>query len=640
MQSVSPGTVAAAATAAAAPPKTCTSNRPAHLVFRDTDVNFAFTEQAEKEEVAALSIRDVVQLESDLRGITSGVDRMAILRNDTGHAAHLLRRLEEAIEAISPENKAAYLQAQLQCPHLVNDPERRLIFLDRDDNNPSEAAARFVDYWEVRLKCFGAHRAFLPMTLDGAMRGQESVLRRGLVCLLPARDAAGRAIVMLQPGRRDFDVVSPEQEAMAKMYILEAALEDPEVRKRGVVVVVNGKGVEKRHYNLYLMRLLTSVCNCVPFHLRALHLCHPSAVGYYVLFPVLKSFVGKHIRRRFKIHRGSDEQIIMILDGFRLPKRCVPADLGGDLRVDTDAFIAERRMKEREIAITAAPYAPAAAPMVVPAPAAASPAHVGVGQDIPIAHAQENFAVANVPNAKRIRTDYNSTPDSVDTNNTASTATSGTSGTSRTSASSSSSSSSSTATKPTGKRMTYADDRMKKAVELRLANPKMKLKDALEQGGFVFGVFDDAGEEVDAGDGVRLTQRKNQLSRRLRLAKQKKGESPKPTQQRQEKSGEPHQTQMQLQAQVEAQNQGMMQQQLQQPAQVQMLQQPNSQAMGQQSLVPGIGQLNSLATGSLVPMQLPPMPSLALGNNLFGLLGGSNVTDGNGETDPTHRAIG
>ena len=71
-----------------------------------------------------------------------------------------------------------------------------------------------------------------------------------------------------------------------------------------------------------------------------------------------------------------------------------------------------------------------------------------------------------------------------------------------------------------------------------------------------------------------------------------------------------------------------------------MLQQPNSQAMGQQSLVPGIGQLNSLATGSLVPMQLPPMPSLALGNNLFGLLGGSNVTDGNGETDPTHRAIG
>ena len=102
MQSVSPET--------ATSPDTC-SNRAAHLVFRDTDVNFAFTEQAEKEEVAALSIRDVVQLESDLRGITSGVDRMAILRNDTGHAAHLLRRLEEAIEAISPENKAAYLQA-------------------------------------------------------------------------------------------------------------------------------------------------------------------------------------------------------------------------------------------------------------------------------------------------------------------------------------------------------------------------------------------------------------------------------------------------------------------------------------------------------------------------------------------------
>ena len=62
--------------------------------------------------------------------------------------------------------------------------------------------------------------------------------------------------------------------------------------------------------------------------------------------------------------------------------------------------------------------------------------------------------------------------------------------------------------------------------------------------------------------------------------------------------------------------------------------------MTEQNLVPGIGQLNSLATGSLVPMQLPPMPSLPLGNNLFGLLGGSNVTDGNGETDLTQRAVG
>ena len=636
MQSISPETAA---------PDTSCSNRPAHLVFRDTDVNFAFTDQAEKEEVAALSIRDVVQLESDLRGITSGVDRMSILRqNDANQAAFLLQRLDKALEAIPPENKAAYLQAQLQCPHLVNDPDRRLIFLDRDDNNPVEAAARFVDYWQIRLKCFGAHRAFLPMTLEGAMRGQESVLRRGLVCLLPVRDAAGRAIVMLQPGRRDFDVISPEQEAMAKFYIMEAALEDPEVRKRGIVVLVNGRGVEKRHYNLYLMRLLTSVCNCVPFHLRALHLCHPSAVGYYVLFPVLKSFVGKHIRRRFKIHRGTDEEIVMILDGFRLPKRCVPVDLGGDLQVDTNAFIVERLAKERGIinttaaaaaAAAAAACAPAAGPMVVPAPAAASPAHVGlvVGHDLPIAHAQGNFAVANaVPNAKRIRTDHSGTPDSVDTNitaNTASTATSGTSGTSRTSASSSS-----TATKPTGKRMTYADDRMKKAVELRLANPKMKLKDALEQGGFVFGVLDDAGEEVDAGDGVRLTQRKNQLSRRLRLAKQKKGESPKPSQQYCEKNGEPQPQPQQLQAQLQAQNQ------VQQPAQVQMQQQLNPQAMGQQNLVPGIGQFNSLATGSLVPMQLSPMPSPALGNHLNYLLGGSNVTDGNGETDPTQRAIG
>jgi hypothetical protein len=65
------------------------------------------------------------------------------------------------------------------------------------------------------------------------------------------------------------------------------------------------------------------------------------------------------------------------------------------------------------------------------------------------------------------------------------------------------------------------DPRMHRSVAARLENPDMALLDALRQGGFLFPV-DACGHDstlVDA-DNVTLGQRKNQLSRRLRLARQ------------------------------------------------------------------------------------------------------------------------
>jgi hypothetical protein len=64
------------------------------------------------------------------------------------------------------------------------------------------------------------------------------------------------------------------------------------------------------------------------------------------------------------------------------------------------------------------------------------------------------------------------------------------------------------------------DPRMHRAVSARLVNPNMGLFDALLAGGFDFP--HDAEHDANAtdSDGVTLGQRKNQLSRRLRLARQ------------------------------------------------------------------------------------------------------------------------
>lgn len=72
------------------------------------------------------------------------------------------------------------------------------------------------------------------------------------------------------------------------------------------------------------------------------------------------------------------------------------------------------------------------------------------------------------------------------------------------------------------------DPRMHKAVEARLKNPRLSLLEALQIGGFEFHFDKDASYDKD---NTLLSQRKNQLSRRIRLFKQsqQKKETPSET---------------------------------------------------------------------------------------------------------------
>ena len=71
----------------------------------------------------------------------------------------------------------------------------------------------------------------------------------------------------------------------------------------------------------------------------------------------------------------------------------------------------------------------------------------------------------------------------------------------------------------------HGDPRMHRAVAARLLNPELSLLEALLDGGFVFPEGTEGTGKSDRSvfdtDGVLLCQRKNQLSRRLRLAKKR-----------------------------------------------------------------------------------------------------------------------
>ena len=69
------------------------------------------------------------------------------------------------------------------------------------------------------------------------------------------------------------------------------------------------------------------------------------------------------------------------------------------------------------------------------------------------------------------------------------------------------------------------DPRMHRAVAARLKNPQLSLLEALLQGGFRFPNLSEGNNsgglngQISDTDNIQLCQRKNQLSRRLRLAK-------------------------------------------------------------------------------------------------------------------------
>ena len=76
------------------------------------------------------------------------------------------KQIENAIEAMDSNEKAAYLRALKVAPHLVDHEAPPSWFLQFERYDAWAAAKRWVSYWEQRSEIFG-ERAFLPMSQSG-----------------------------------------------------------------------------------------------------------------------------------------------------------------------------------------------------------------------------------------------------------------------------------------------------------------------------------------------------------------------------------------------------------------------------------------------------------------------------------------
>lgn len=75
--------------------------------------------------------------------------------------------------------------------------------------------------------------------------------------------------------------------------------------------------------------------------MSAFHVCHPPTF-FRLVFPILKLFLGERLRKRIRIHSGSEEDVLKDLEKFGLTKDVLPSELGGDIVLDYQAWLASR----------------------------------------------------------------------------------------------------------------------------------------------------------------------------------------------------------------------------------------------------------------------------------------------------------
>lgn len=148
---------------------------------------------------------------------------------------------------------------------------------------------------------FGQDKAFLPMTLDGALKDDHISLGVGFARLVvPAKDPAGRSIIFADPSKLDSTKYDRESMVRATWYVMHAALESVDAQKMGVVMVAYPKHVHITQVDRKLMKLnMESIKGCIPVRLAAFQICHPPEI-FSIIFPLIKLFLGE-VRSLFSL---------------------------------------------------------------------------------------------------------------------------------------------------------------------------------------------------------------------------------------------------------------------------------------------------------------------------------------------------
>ena len=214
------------------------------------------------------------------------------------------------------------------------------------------AAARYARYWDKRVEVFGPVSAFLPLTLDQAVRHDRAALECGFVRVVdqPHPHSDQRTCIFIDPSKQDRTKYARDSMVRAFWYVVHRVLlEDELVQKKGMIFIGFPHHAKFSQFDKQLIRqVLGSIQGCLPVRLSAFHLCHPPAFFRLLVFPIIHVFMSPRTRKRFLVHSGTTEHVLEQLEtNFGLTKADLPKEIGGDRVLDGKTWLAERALAGR-----------------------------------------------------------------------------------------------------------------------------------------------------------------------------------------------------------------------------------------------------------------------------------------------------
>uniref|UniRef100_A0A7S4IZC4 CRAL-TRIO domain-containing protein n=1 Tax=Odontella aurita TaxID=265563 RepID=A0A7S4IZC4_9STRA len=184
------------------------------------------------------------------------------------------------------------------------------------------------------------------MTLCGTMSDDTIALSSGFLHLMTAWDAFGRAIIFADPSKHHATIYSRESMLRVFWYLIHVATEDPVIRRRGVVFMMYPRHGAWHQFDASLFRSMAMLgfkymCPMT----RAVHLCHPGHM-FHIINPILKFIFDGRLRKRFKVHIGTEEAVLSNLRGFGLARDILPSELGGRVHLNQIQWISDRMVLE------------------------------------------------------------------------------------------------------------------------------------------------------------------------------------------------------------------------------------------------------------------------------------------------------
>ena len=177
------------------------------------------------------------------------------------------------------------------------------------------AAIRIVKYWEKRLDLFGPEKAFLPLTLDGALKDDLPSLKIGFIRVTCTSDDSNRGLLFVDPSRLpESGTYDRKSMARSTWYYLHALLEDENVQKKGAVIIGYPRKAKFSQFDRKFAKMnMESIKGCIPIRVAGIHMCQPPTF-FEIIFPIMKILMGARLRKRVKVHSGSNEKILAKLE--------------------------------------------------------------------------------------------------------------------------------------------------------------------------------------------------------------------------------------------------------------------------------------------------------------------------------------